>query len=122
MASREEMLSEAEGLERSLRRALAAQFRPPRRPGREHFNALSNNLKKLVSFYERRLAGGTPDPSGSVLTLLGQDVPRGRESWQALRQTLTADRLKNLRERFGPDGVTFILAWTARLLGPGAGG
>jgi hypothetical protein len=129
------MLEEAERLAQDIRKELIKLLdsrQAARTSGRADYqhmlgtrlqNAIStakNELKKVISFYRRRLRQqGTYAPERAVHTLLGQRVPRGGDAWRALGQTITLDRLRKLRQEFGDTGAVFVLAWAARLLPAG---
>jgi|GEM_PF-3066148 len=134
------MLEKAERLAQEIRQELINLLRSrqaARTSGRADYqhmlrtrlqNAVStskNELKKVISFYQRRLRQqgtrqqGTNAPAEAVAELLRQSVPRGGEAWKALSRTITVQRLTELREEFGDTGAVFVLAWAARLLPAG---
>jgi hypothetical protein len=139
MLKHDEMLKAAERLAQDIRQNIRQNLinrlssrQAARTSGRADYqhmlrtslqNAVStskNELKKVISFYRRRLRQrGTNAPEQAVATLLGQSVPRGGDAWKALGETITVQRLTKLRKEFGDTGAVFVLAWAARLLPAG---
>jgi hypothetical protein len=144
MLKRDEMLKAAERLAQDIRQNIRQNLikrlssrQAARTSGRADYqhmlrtslqNAVStskNELKKVISFYQRRLRQqgtlqqDTNAPEQAVAELLRQSVPRGGDAWKALGKTITVQRLTELRKEFGDTGAVFVLAWAARLLPAG---
>ena len=120
MSGVDDLISQAERVAEALRSQLALILaQVSKRPKAKDFRALGGELRKVIQFYQRRLAAGVSNPEQEVLNLLAVTLPdRGKTGhyWTTLRDVLGTQLHALRRRNSSGNEVAFILGWVFRLL------